>query len=275
MHVLKINKYSVLAAIIFAFFVGWWVFIAVNGLQDGPQAEVFGSCYGVMALFGGVSGLIISQRWGGFRSKIGRAVGLIALGLLAQEFGQLMYSYLGAVSEEVPYPSLGDIGYFGSVLLYIAAGLQLASAAGAKFSLKDRSKKIIAALLPLSILLASYLYFLRGYEFDFSSTTSTLAVILDFGYPLGQATYLAIALTAYFLSKKLLGGVMKPVILFILFALGVQYVSDFMFLYQNYNETWITAGSNDLVYLISYFVMTLALVAFHATAEKLRLKGVE
>ncbi len=259
------------AALIFLALSGWWVYIAVNGLQgtDRPQAELFGASYGLMALYGGVVGLFVSKKWGGFKSQIGKAVGFFALGLLAQEFGQLTYSYLG-MNSEVPYPSIGDIGYFGSVILYTLGVWQLAKAAGVGFSLKDRNKKIIATILPLVLLTASYLYFLRGYEFDFSSVTSSIAVILDFGYPLGQTVYLVIALMTYLLSRSLLGGIMKNVVLFLLFALAVQYLADFMFLYQTHNETWKTAGINDYVYLTSYFIMTIALIRFMLVMKKIK-----
>jgi hypothetical protein len=162
----------------------------------------------------------------------------------------------------IPYPSVGDIGYFGSVLFYIYAALQLAKAAGAKFSLRSHSKKVVAAILPLALLVASYVVFLRNYQFDFSSMGSTVAVFLDFGYPLGQATYIAIALVTYLVSQKLLGGVMKKKILLLLFALLIQYIADFTFLYAAKNGSPFPGGANDFMYLLAYTIMALALNSF-------------
>jgi hypothetical protein len=55
---------------------------------------------------------------------------------------------------------------------------------------------------------------------------------------------------------------MRPKILLILFGLLAQYAADFTFLYQNHHGTWKAGGVNDYMYLISYFIMTIALVSF-------------
>ena len=178
-----------------------------------------------------------------------------------------MYAFYIYVQKiEVPYPSLGDIGYFGSVILYIYGASLLLRATGAKFSLKSMGNKLLALILPFALLAVSYLIFLRGYEFDWSSPVT---VLLDFGYPLLQATYLAIALLTFMLSRKYLGGIMRLVILFVLISLTFQYIADFTFLYQVKNETWAPGGINDLIYLISYALMSLSLLKFESVVKKL------
>lgn len=249
------------AALVFLVFFIFWAVIAVKGLQGEHNiAETFSALYGLMALYGGVIGLSISKKWGGFRSLIGRSVMFISLGLLAQEVGQLTYSgYTYLAHVEIPYPSLGDIGYFGSVLLYIAAALSLIKALSTKSTRKLGLNRVWIALIPLALLSISYYTFLRGYQADFSHP---LTVFLDFGYPLGQAFYISLGLLALALSFRYLGGIMKPVILFLIFALVLQYAADFTFLYQNNRGTWQTAGFNELMYLVAYFVMTLSLLRF-------------
>jgi hypothetical protein len=260
------RRFKVLVWISFVVFTAWWLyinFILRSSDHNSVNNQAFAATYGVMSVFGGVVGLIASKKWGGRKSLIGRALLFFAIGLLAQEFGQLAYSYyLYVLKVEIPYPSIGDIGYFGSVLLYIYAASQLLKATGARFSLKNRSKKVIAVALPLILLAASYAFFLRDYQFDFSSSKSTLTVLLDFGYPLGQATYIAIALLTYLLSRNLLGGIMKKKILFVLFALVIQYVADFSFLDAARANKVFPAGANDYVYLVAYTVMALALSSF-------------
>ncbi len=257
---------KILVCVSFFAFTAWWLYINFILKSSDPSSisnQAFAATYGIVALMGGVAGLITSKIWGGRKSLIGRALLFFSIGLLAQEFGQLAYSYyLYVLKVEIPYPSVGDIGYFSSVLFYIYASLQLLKATGAKFSLKYRSKKIIAITLPLILLASSYAFFLRDYQFDFSSYKATLTVLLDFGYPLGQATYIAIALLTYLLSRNLLGGIMKNKVLFVLFALVVQYVADFSFLNAAKAEKVFPAGANDYVYLLAYTVMALALNSF-------------
>ncbi len=261
------GRFKLFILITFLGFTVWWLYIALflrnTDHYSNVHNQVFAAAYGVMSLLGGIIGLIASKKWGGRKSALGKALLFFALGLFAQEFGQLAYSfYLYALKVEIPYPSIGEVGYFGSVLLYIYAVIQLAKVVGVKFSLKDRRGKFIAAVLPLLLLTGSYLFFLRDYQFDFSSVKSTLTVILDFGYPLGQALYVAVALLTYILSRKLLGGLMKNKILFVLFALLVQYIADFAFLDAAKAQKVFPAGANDFLYLVSYTVMALALGSF-------------
>jgi hypothetical protein len=263
----KNKKLALLATIIFLGFGVFWLVLAQKGLQgDSDAAERFSALYGIMALFGGIVGLFVSRKWGGFRSVLGRAIGFISLGLLAQEVGQLTYSgYTYLVHQEIPYPSLGDIGFFGSVVLYILAGISLIRAVSTKSTRSSTISKAWTVLLPLVLLAGSYIFFLRDYSYDFSHW---LTVALDFGYPLGQAFYISLGLLTLVLSKRYLGGVMKPAIFFLIFALLLQYVSDFTFLYQVSRDTWKTAGINEFMYLASYYIMTLSLIMFGMLYDK-------
>lgn len=266
----KNKQLAATASLIFLGLAGFWGVIAAKGLQgDTDTAEIFSAIYGVMALFGGIVGLAVSRRWGGFKSLIGRAVAFISLGLLAQAAGQAIYSgYTYLWNLEIPYPSWGDAGYFGSVIFYILGAWSLVRALHVK-SASNPMRWVAAGLVPLALLAFSYYEFLREYVFDSSQPLTTF---LDFGYPLGQAFYLALAIVAWLLSRRYLGGVMRPVILFLIFALFLQYVADFTFLYQVSRETWQTAGVNELMYLISYFVMTLSLIEFSAVLNRLKSK---
>lgn len=266
-----VKKYW-LPVILFVAFTTWWVyidFVLKSSSYTDIQNQLFAGVYGVMALVGGIFGLIASKKWGGFKSLFGRSLMFFALGLLAQEFGQIAYSYYLYVSKvNIPYPSVGDVGYFGSALFYIYGAYLLAKGIGLRYSLKNPVKKIVAAVIPLAMLIFSYTIFLRGYQFDFSSFKAGLTVFLDFGYPFSQAIYIAIALLAYLFSLKLLGGKMKMKVLLLLFALVVQYVADFTFLNNAKAQKVYPAGINDYIYFISYSVMTLALLRFKYFAEE-------
>lgn len=263
--------FSRLIGALFVAFALWWLSITLfkrHTDHNGDSNQLFAATYGAVALLGGLMGLQVSHIWGAHKSIVGRALLFFSLSLLAQEFGQLAYSwYLYALKVQIPYPSVGDIGYFSSVLLYIYAAWQLLKATGSKFTLKDNSKKLIAFILPLALLVASYLYFLHNYHFDFSSPHAVLTVILDLGYPLGQALYIALALLTYLLSKQLLGGVMKRKVLFILLALLLQYIADFSFLYAAKADKVFPAGANDFMYLVAYAAMALALNNFRLPTQ--------
>lgn len=253
---LKIFKY------ITAFFILitlWWVSMYVRGLKEGIENDFYILIYPLFSLIGGVYGLIYAKKWGGFKSTFGSSISLFALGFLAQFAGQMSYDFYQLYRHvEVPYPSVGDLFYFGSVILYLFGTYQLAKVAGLKLTFSSFKGKFLAILVPLVILLGSYTILLNGYEADWSNK---LVVFLDFGYPIGQAVYLSIALLALFISKDILGGLMRKPIILLIFALVAQFVSDFVFSYEVSREvtTFYAAGINDYMFTVAYFLMAISL----------------
>jgi hypothetical protein len=267
------NKIQILLTLVFLGYVVWWASFQSIVEQQGLSVQRFGATYGVVALIGALIGLVASRRWGGYKTVIGRALLFYALGLLAQEAGQIIYTYYIYGSKiQIPYPSWGDVAYFGSVLLYIYATILLAKAAGVRFSLRQRRYKVLALVIFAAIIATSYAVFLNNHEYDWSKP---LTAFLDFGYPMGQAVYISLAVTAYLLSRKMLGGVMRAGILIVILALVIQYFADFSFLYQSSRGTWLTGRWNDLSYLVAYFVMSTAMVKFLLTYDGLRSKTEE
>ncbi|KKQ98408.1 MAG: Membrane protein [Candidatus Woesebacteria bacterium GW2011_GWB1_39_12] len=256
-------KVTLLLFILFSF---WWIWLH---LTDATliQKQAFSAFYGLIALFGSICGFSIARKWGGFKSLMGKSIIMFSMGLLAQEFGQIVYSALNFFLQiVVPYPSLGDIGYFGSIPLYILGAYYLARVSGVNISLRTLRSKILVLIVPLLLLTISYFLFLQGYELE---ETPIITIFLDFGYPFGQAIYVSIALLAFLLSKKILGGIMKNKILFILFALLVQYFSDFSFLYISRYGEMGPGEIVDYMYLVSYFLMSLGLIQLKTVSNEL------
>lgn len=245
----------------------WWAYNHIALTTDHSSNALLADTQWVLALVGGVIGIWAAQKWGGIKSVFGKSIFLLSVGLLAQVFGQVVYTYYARVQRiEAPYPSIGDIGFFGSVVFYIAAVYLLAKTAGASIKHTNTVKKVISILLPAILLSASYIVFLKDYEVDWSAP---LVVLLDFGYPLGQAVFVSMALLTYFLSRGLLGGIMKTRILLLLAALVVQYAADYSFLYMFSRETWYPGGVSDLIYIVAYLLMGIALIQLASVAISL------
>lgn len=244
---------SVLAGIYAVF----WVLLKALDMSEDAHL-LFGAVYGTVALAGGVYALISSRRFGGLKSVIGRMLFYLGLGLIFVELGQLSFSYYNIVRHvDIPYPSVADIWYFGAIPLYIMAAYNLSKAVGAQVALRQMKGKVIAVVVPVVLLLSSYLFFIKSYSFE---DKSALTVFLDFGYPVGQAIYVSIALAAYLFATGMLGGVMKKRLLLLFAAFIAQYAADFNFLYQTIHGTWTNGGYGDLIYLIAYTLMGLSLV---------------
>ncbi len=232
-----------------------------RGLTQGKENELYILIYPILPLIGGIYGWFCAQKWGGFRSTFGSAIALFALGFLAQFAGQMLYVYYQIYLQiDVPYPSIGDLFYFGSVILYVVGAYKLAKVAGIKLTMNSLQGKIKTLAIPFLILAISYIVLLQGYEADW---TNKLIVFLDFGYPIGQAIYLSIALLALLISKDILGGLMRKPIMLLIAALVAQFISDFVFSYQVSREvtTFYAAGTNDYMFTVAYFLMAAALIS--------------
>lgn len=253
----------------FALFTLWWVFLQTLHLpNDSTQNQLFAAVYGVIALFGGITGIVIAKRWGGTKSVMGKSLLFFATGLLLQEIGQVIYSsYIYFFHIPVPYPSVGDLFFYSTIPFYIIAVVYLAKASGVKLSLRSLRNKLQAIIIPAIMLIFSYMFFLQGYEFDFSHPVK---MALDLGVPIGQAIYISLAILTYTLTRGILGGVMRSKVLFILAALVAQYVADWTFLYQASKEIWYAGGINDYMYLCSYFLLAFGLIQFDVVYKKLK-----
>ena len=202
---------------------------------------------------------------------MGRGVIYFSLGLLLQAFGQSTFSYYTTLlGVPIPYPSIADVGYFGSIIFYILGITSVAQVSGVGVQLKNLGTKVFAIILPVAVLICSYAFFLHGYVFDW---THPVQVLLDFGYPLGEAMYVALALLALVLSRNILGGIMRTPLTFLMMALVVQYFADFNFLTQAYAGTWINGGYGDFVYTFAYFLMAISLAKIADTLARHRSPG--
>lgn len=263
----SLNFSEEITSILFIILAGWWAvlyFYYGAGLTD--QNLYWAAIYQVLAIWGGLFGLFASRSWGGMQSRMGRSAAFLSIGLLLQALGQSSFSYYTTIlGVGIPYPSIADVGYFGSVIFYIIGIYSLARVSGVSVTLKKYRGKGIAILIPAILLIFSYTLFLSGYQFDWSNP---LRVFLDFGYPIGQAIYVSIAVLAFILSKDVLGGVMRVPIIFVICALVIQYLADSNFLFQAINSTWINGGYGDFLYAFAYFLMAISLIKIYGALKQ-------
>jgi hypothetical protein len=251
---------------LYAILMAWWGI--ATAMESPLGVELWVDSYQIMSWVGAIFGFWSAAHWGGKNSVMGRSILAFSIGLLLQSFGQSVYAYYALFGGiEVPYPSLGDLGFFGSIPCYIYGTYLLGRITGVRISLKRYREKVSAVIIPTVLLVSSYSMFLREYDM---ASVSLLTTILDFGYPLGQAIYVSFAILILILSKKTLGGLMKNPLQFLLFALVVQYAADYMFLYQISRGSWIAGGLNDVVYLLSYVLMTVALIRIYRAFESIK-----
>lgn len=260
----KLIRSTILA--IYVLLVIFWLYITFTGSQEGFVNNLFGTLYPVISVLGAVYGFFVAKKWGAWKSVVGRGILLISLGLLGEAFGQWAWSYYTVVKEvEVPYPSVADIGYFSIIPFYGLAMYHFAKASGVNINLKSFFGKLQALIVPITMIVIAYVLFLKDIEVDFSQPLKTF---LDFGYPGFEAIAVSIGILTYSLSRGVLGGRMKPKVLFIVIALIAQYVTDYTFLYTVGIETYYNGGIVDLMYTTSLMLMSLALVSFSKVGDR-------
>lgn len=262
------NKKNIL--FILAFFVVlsvWWVSIYFRGLKEGIENEIFTDIYFISSLWGGIVGLFVSKCWGGHKSNLGRAIGAFSIGLLGQAFGQMAYNYYAVVLKvEIPYPSIGDFGFFSTAFIYIYGLIQLAKVVGSEITFKTYRGRGIAVILPLIFMVGTFYIFLRGYEYDWQYP---VRVIMDLTWPIIDSFFLSLAILVWLLSRNFLGGLMKSPISFLLAALIFEAVADLNFIYQFAQDKWYAGGINDYMYLVAYTLMAVALMRIGVLFNKI------
>lgn len=263
------NNVAKVIIVVYVVLISFWFWIFAQGLQEGTFNNLYGALYPLISLIGGLYGIFwVSRKWGERFSVMGRGIAFLSFGLLAEVFGQWAWSYYVIVQKiEIPYPSIADIGYFLIVPLYTYAMYNFAKASGIKIGLRSFLGKIQAIVVPLIMVGIAYFLFLRDIPLDLSSPLKTF---LDFGYPGFEILAVSLAILTYSLSKDVLGGIMRPKILFIVFALILQYITDYIFLYQVGTETYYNAGLVDLLYTTSFMVMALAIIQLDSVFEKIK-----
>lgn len=267
---IKTNLSAKIAVIFFVIYTLWFIYFHLPGVPAGDHYDWFTVTYGIIAAWGGIWGLLIAKRWGGFQSIMGKSIIFFSIGLLFQEIGQLAYSYyIYVLHIELPYPSLGDYFFWGTLPFYALGVIYLAKASGVHISLRSLKGKIMAFLVIVIALSLCYIVFLNGYKFDWSQP---VRIFIDLGVPIGEAIYISFAVITYTLTRGILGGVMKSKVLFILIALLAEYIADWTFLYQASRGTWSVSGINDYMYFVAYFLMTFALIQLQTVYNKLQHK---
>jgi hypothetical protein len=244
--------------VLFVLLTVWWrLSQEVVANSDHQIIYQFGSVYFTVAFWGAFCGLA-SFKNSSKKSLPSKAKLFFSIGLLCQVFGQISYAYYGLhYGVRIPYPSIGDVGYFLSIPAYFFGGVYLAKATNAKIWLQSFENKFEAVMISIVTLAVAYGLFLGGYTFDF---TNPLKVFLDFAYPLGQAMYVCIAILVYLAVQGEAKNPMRPVVFLALLGLFVQFLCDYMFVYEASRGTWFSGGMNDYLYLISYFLMSLTIL---------------
>lgn len=247
-----------ISTVIFLVLVVWWLIVKIFFSDSFFQNELWSDFYWVMALVGGLIGLVNARFFGWWKSPTGKVLMFFSFGLLCQVFGQISYVYYSLVNNyEVLLPSLGDWGFSATIVLYVFGVIYLGRAIRVRLVRSWRHLGVILAIFILLLGLFSYPMFLDSYN---TLKISLEVVILGLVSVVAGAFYLLLAIFNYFFSQEKMMGVFSSEVKFILFALVIHFLSDYMFWYE-YGGPWFVAGdASDMLYVVAYFLMTIGII---------------
>lgn len=234
-----------------------------SGFIDSDGFTLYSYTYWTISLVGGLFGLIVSNVWGRLQSVTGKSLFWLSMGLLLQSIGQIIYAYLTVIQGiEDPYPSIAEIFFVSSIPAYIIGSYYIAKLSGLSSDIKTTKFKIFGSITAILLMWFAYSQFINSHD---TENTSIILLFLEIIYPFGQSLFIAITLFAFFLNKNLRGGALMNRIFFVLFGLLSQYLADTF-----YDRTPVQFS--DMLYIYSYFLISLGLILFNETSFKSMIK---
>lgn len=255
---MKVSKASSFLAGYFIGLVVWWLSIFFSGKTDDPSNLWFALAYGILPIFGSVFGFIYAEKWGFWKSTIGKAIILFSLGLLTWGIGELIWSYYNLILHvEIPYPSWADASFIISWPLWAIGMYYLSFATGAKYGLKEKIGQFQLFLFP--VICASVSYYLLvtiARQGSFEIAGGPLKIFFDLAYPLGDVIIITLSLIIFGLSFKYLGGRYKWAVLVTFLGFVLNYFADFGFSYTTTVGTFHNGNWVDLLFCTAMFALS-------------------
>ncbi len=260
------NKLQIGATCYLLLLVIYWIFLHHSGHKASNYNYFYSLLFSLTPLIGGIIGMVRSSIWGRFKSAIGKSVFFFALGLFLWGAGSMVWSYYNFVKKDaLPYPSFADLGFAPSIFFWGVGAVFLSKASGARMAFKNSLfAKLFTAVAVVGIPFAAYYLLVQKARGGVVVPTgeSTLKVILDVAYPLGDFVALMLSVIIFGLSFKYFGGYFKTSIICLLLGLGTMFGADFVFSYTTTVGSFYNGDPGDLLLTLGLFLMTFGLLGF-------------
>ena len=254
---MRINKVTGFLLGYYVLMLIYWAGLNLSGIKDLDINLMYSFSLNLMCFLGGVFGLSLSKQWGGLKSSVGRGVGFLSAGLVSWGTGGFIWSFYNFVlRQEVPYPSLADVGFVGALPLWTVGIVFLSQATGVKFAFRKMYGRLMTLVFPiLGALVSYYFLFMVARNSVFEISGGLLKIILDFTYPLGDWVILTTALLVWGLSFNYLGGRYKWPVITLLLGFVLMFFADFSFSYATTVGNYFNGSYPDLLFATALFVI--------------------
>jgi diguanylate cyclase (GGDEF)-like protein/PAS domain S-box-containing protein len=178
---------------------------------------------------------------------------LFGLATLSWGLGQVAWLYLESfVGDEVPFPSLADVGYFSFAPL-VAAGLLLLPSNSQ--TVANRLRTVLDGLMIASSLALVSWVLVLGPLID-AGADSPLALFISLWYPMGDVVVVTIVLFMVVRSRQAGSGPMPLALIGT--GLVTFSVSDSGFTYQTITKAYASGAVLDLGWFVGFTLILLA-----------------
>jgi diguanylate cyclase (GGDEF)-like protein/PAS domain S-box-containing protein len=180
--------------------------------------------------------------------------GLVGLGILSWGAGQVAWVYLESIrGDEVPFPSVADVGYLGLPPLVVVGLLFLPVAAQ---SLANRIRSVLDGLMiGISALLISWIFIVA--PTIEAGGDSALALYISLSYPLGDVVVVTVVLFQLALLHHRGDGMGRPLML-VGIGIGIFSVADTGFAYLSLTGSYASGGIIDAFWFLGFAFILLA-----------------
>ncbi|MBI1838841.1 MAG: hypothetical protein HYR95_00870, partial [Candidatus Colwellbacteria bacterium] len=245
--------------------VPYWLWISLTGQVSSVHNYVWSLIFlGIFPVFAGVSGILLSKKWGFLSAALGRAIFFFSAGVVAWGVGSIIFAYYNLVlGIEVPSPGLADVVYVLSYPFWALGLINLGRGMGAGYKLRTSKGKIAIVLIPIIGLALTYFIFVtivQGGVFDFKDA-GFIKIFLNIFYPLGDFAIITGIGLIYSLSYKMFGGRFKWPINILLIGQFVLYCADSGFSYTAIQETFYVANWVDLLFAHALLLLSVGVNA--------------
>ncbi|OGY58069.1 MAG: hypothetical protein A3E61_02265 [Candidatus Colwellbacteria bacterium RIFCSPHIGHO2_12_FULL_43_12] len=249
----------------YALFLLYWIWVYTTG-QVGTTHNYILSIFssGILPVFGGISGILLSRKWGFLSSALGKAIFFLSAGVLAYGLASLIWGYYNLIlAVDTPYPSLADAIYILSYPFWAIGLINLGKGIGAGYKLRTLQGKIALVLTPIVGAVITYLIFIlfaQGGGFSFEDS-GIIKIFFDIFYPLGDTILITALGLIYGLSYKAFGGRFKSAINILFIGFLITYFADAIFSYTTTQGTYYTSDWVDTLFVTSMFLIAMGVNA--------------
>lgn len=262
---MQVNMYQKILSAYLLFLVLFWTILNTSQETTSTYNFLYSFLFGLIPLIGGIFGIIKSKDWGRFQSDVGKGLFFVSLGLFAWGMGAMVWSYYNFfLAVPAPYPSLADLGFGPSIILYGIGAIYLSRYSGASYGIQNKYLKIFSVIAPIFILFISYYILVVIARDGVLIGVSELSVktVLDVLYPFGDFLALSLAVVLSGLSVKYMSGKYVAEVIAVYLGLAVMFIGDTIFSYTTTIGTFYNGNFGDLVLTLGLFLLTYGALGF-------------